>query len=220
MRKRFGTRQAPFATAFKLKLGSADTEHIRILWDWCLSAVPRCSSHSNKWAERSARNTAICLKFRTKQKEWKNPQSSFYLSSTKHYQALPPRMSCINSGEAMRSVTAWRHFFVSLLLCQSPALGWAETKWCWISAKSQPSSCTYPLHHSSAKTLTYRQACKMLWPKSLTQQIRCPLKFLSLQSPAKEKCLCSHTSPRSCASSTCTHLLIFLFSLFSLPNCN
>lgn len=76
-----------------------------------------------------------------------------------------------------------------------------------------PSSCTYPLHHSSVKTLSYSQACKILWPKSPTQQIRCPVKFLSLQpSPANKKCLCDHTSPRSCASSTCTHLLFFLLS--------
>lgn len=39
------------------------------------------------------------------------------------------------------------------------------------------------------------------------------------QSPANEKCHCSHTSPCSCASSTCTHPFFFSFC-FSLPNCN
>lgn len=93
----------------------------------------------------------------------------------------------------------------------------------WIRARSQPSSYTYPLHHSSRKSLSYSQACKILCPNSPTQQIRCPVKLnSSLCTAAKQKCLCSHPSPGSCASSTCTHLLFFFFFifLFSLPNCN
>lgn len=34
----------------------------------------------------------------------------------------------------------------------------------------------------------------------------------SLCTSAKQKCLCSHSSPGSCASSTCTHLLFSFFS--------
>lgn len=39
MRKRFGTGQASFARAFKMKLGSAATEHVRILWDCRVNAL-------------------------------------------------------------------------------------------------------------------------------------------------------------------------------------
>lgn len=85
----------------------------KILWDWCLFAVPRCSSHSNKWAERSARNTAICLKFKTKQKEWKTHRAVFILAALDIIKTLPPCMSCINPGEMRRSVVASRHFCLS-----------------------------------------------------------------------------------------------------------
>lgn len=138
----------------------------------------------------------------------KNPQSSFYLSNINIIKLY------LDAWVAPTQEKGWE---VSQLqdtsLCPSSCgkpstrVGRDRTV---TGPVPNPSSCTYPLHHSSVKTLSYSQACKIFWPKSPTQQIRCPVKFLSLQpSPANKKCLCNHTSPRSCASSTCTHLLFF-----------
>lgn len=112
------------------------------------------------------------------------------------------------------------------LLCGKPQHGGGQRQsGDWISASSQPSSYTYPLHHSSIKNPPLQSSLQYIVskkPHSADQMSSSiPLSALQQQSPANEKCLCNHTSPRSCASSTCTHLLFFSFALpFSLPNCN
>lgn len=136
-------------------------------------------------------------------------------------------MSSIKPGERMKSVTASGHFLLSLLfpLCGKPQhWGGQRQNSDWISAKSQPSSYTYPLHHSSRKTLSSNQACKILSPKSPTQQIRCPVKLnSSLCTAAAEpsKAEVSAATPAQVpVPAAPVHICFFCFSLFSLPNCN
>lgn len=112
------------------------------------------------------------------------------------------------------------------LLCGKPQHGGGQRQsGDWISASSQPSSYTYPLHHSSIKTLRYSQVCNISCPKSPTQQIRCPVQFLSLHcsSRAQQTRSVSATTPAHApVQAAPVHICFFFFFAFpfSLPNCN
>lgn len=84
----------------------------------------------------------------------------------------------------------------------------------WISARPQPSSYTYPLHHSSIKTLSYRHVCTILCPKSQTQKIRCQSNSspCTAAEPSKrEVSLQPHQPMFLCKQHLYTSLFFFLF---------
>lgn len=71
VRKRFGTRKAPFATAFKMKLGSAAPEHVRVLRDCRVNAFSLFQDAApiltNELKGQLETQTAICF---FKKKKW------------------------------------------------------------------------------------------------------------------------------------------------------